>query len=193
MAEAVSPTTRLLQQMHAGDAGAAEQLLPLVYDELRRIAGRLMGAERDGHTLQPTALINEAFLRLVEPGAQAFGGRVHFLRVAARAMRNVLVDHARARRAAKRGGGGVRVTLDEGVALDDAHVDGVLAVDETLQRLTAIDPQLGQIVEMRYFGGYTDQETAEALGVSLRTVERGWRLARAWLTREMGKESEGGR
>ncbi len=176
-------TTRLLQRASDGDELAAEELLPLVYDELRRIAGNLIGRERADHTLQATALLNEAYVRLVEPGA-SFNDRSHFLRVAARAMRNVLVDHARARRAKKRGEG-KRVDLDaEGLAVHE-NVEGLLAVDETLQRLADVDPQLAQLVELRFFGGLDNPATAEALGMSLRSVERGWRTARAFLQREM--------
>ncbi|MCR9243639.1 MAG: ECF-type sigma factor [bacterium] len=176
-------TTRLLRRASEGDDLAAEELLPLVYDELRRIAGSLIGRERAGHTLQATALLNEAYVRLVEPGA-SFSDRSHFLRVAARAMRNVLVDHARARRAKKRGEGR-RVDLDaEGLAVHE-NVEGLIAVDETLERLAAVDPQLAQLVELRFFGGLDNPATAEALGMSLRSVERGWRTARAFLQREM--------
>jgi RNA polymerase sigma factor (TIGR02999 family) len=177
-------TTRLLRAMSAGEAGAAEQLLPLVYDELRRLAARLMGDERTGHTLQATALLHEAWLRLCEPGA-AYEDRAHFLRVAAKAMRHVLVDHARARAALKRGGGR-RVDLDADAfaARDDA--ESLLAIDEALGRLQTLDPQLGQLVEMRFFGGLDNPSSAEALGVSLRSVERGWRTARAFLVRELG-------
>lgn len=186
-------TTRLLRALGSGQAEAAEQLLPLVYDELHRLAAQLMGRERKGHTLQATALLNEAFLRLCEPGSE-FDDRSHFLRVAARAMRHVLVDHARARRAGKRGGGGARVDVDideVGVFVED-DTDSVLAVDETLGRLAAIDAQLAQLVELRYFGGLDNPSIAAALGMSLRSVERGWRTARAWLAREMELRGDGG-
>jgi len=176
-------TTRLLRRASAGDELAAEELLPLVYDELRRIAGNLIGKERVGHTLQATALLNEAYVRLVEPGA-AFSDRAHFLRTAARAMRNVLVDHARARLAKKRGGGR-RVDLDaEGLAVHE-NVGGLLAVDEILERFAEADPQLAQIVELRFFGGLDNQSIAETLAMSLRAVERSWRTARAFMQREL--------
>ena len=176
-------TTRLLRRASEGDDLAAEELLPLVYDELRRIAGNLIGKERAGHTLQATALLNEAYVRLVEPGA-GFSDRSHFLRTASRAMRNVLVDHARARLAKKRGGGR-RVDLDaEGLAVHE-DTDGLLAVDEILGRFAELDPQLAQLVELRFFGGLDNTAIAEALGMSLRSVERGWRTARAFLQREM--------
>lgn len=182
-------TTQLLQRMSLGNAAAAEQLLPLVYDELHRLASRLMQKERSDHTLQATALLHEAFLRLCGDDA-GFADRHHFLRVASKAMRNVLVDHARAHRAQKRGGGQRQVDLDlAGVfALD--HGDGILAVDETLSRLHALDPQLAQIVELRFFGGLENQAIAEAVGTSLRSVERGWRTARAWLSRELAIQSD---
>ncbi len=177
-------TTRLLRALSAGEAGAAEQLLPLVYDELRRLAGRLMGDERTGHTLQATALLHEAWLRLCAPGT-SYDDRGHFLRVAATAMRRVLVDHARARAAQKRGGGR-RVDLDADAVAGRDDAESLLAVDEALGRLQALDPQLVQLVEMRFFGGLDNPSTAEALGLSLRSVERGWRTARAFLVRELG-------
>jgi RNA polymerase sigma-70 factor (ECF subfamily) len=174
-------TTRLLRAMAAGDPDAAGRLLPLVHAELHRLAQRLMGNERKDHTLQPTALLHEAWLRLCEPGAD-YAGRAHFLRVAARAMRNVLVDHARARLAHKRRGG-ARVDVDGLAVAGDA--ESVLAVDETLARLHALDPQLVQLVELRFFGGLDNPSVAEALGISLRSVERGWRTARAFLLRDL--------
>jgi RNA polymerase sigma-70 factor, ECF subfamily len=177
-------TTRLLRALGQGQSDAAEQLLPLVYDELHRLAAQLMGRERKGHTLQATALLNEAFLRLCEPGT-AFDDRAHFLKVAARAMRHVLVDHARARQAHKRAGSGKRVDLDEVGAFVEDDSDSVLAVDETLGKLAAVDAQLAQLVELRYFGGLANPEIAKALGMSLRSVERGWLTARAWLAREL--------
>jgi RNA polymerase sigma factor (TIGR02999 family) len=176
--------TRLLLALKAGDARAAEQLLPILYDELHAIAARLMGAERAGHTLQPTALVHEAFLRLIGHDGVPASDRVHFLRLAARAMRNVLVDSARTRNAGKRGRGQQRVTLDEGIAAD-GDAERVIVVDDALARLAEIDPQLADVVELRFFGGLTAEEAGAALGVSLRTVERGWRTARAWLAREM--------
>lgn len=176
-------TTRLLRRMAAGDAAAAGELLPLVYQELHRLAQQLMRGERRDHTLQATALLHEAWLRLAEPGG-AYDDRTHFLRVAARAMRHVLVDHARARAAHKRAGG-ARLDVDAAAlaGCDDGH--SLLAVDEILGRLHALDPQLGQLVELRFFGGLDNAAVAENLGVSLRSVERGWRLARAFLLRDL--------
>lgn len=183
-------TTRLLRGMAEGDPDAADQLLPIVYQELHRLARRLMGRERASHTLQATALLHEAWLRLAEPGTD-YRDRGHFLRVAARAMRHVLVDHARARGAHKRGNG-QRVDLDAEAleAPDDGR--GLLAVDETLARLHALDPQLGQIVELRFFGGLDNAAVADALHISLRSVERGWRTARAFLIRDLEAPRRGG-
>ncbi len=175
--------------MAAGDLDAAEQLLPIVYQELHQLARRLMGNERASHTLQATALLHEAWLRLAEPGGD-YVDRGHFLRVAARAMRHVLVDHARARAAHKRGNG-LRVDLDaEALAAPD-DAASLLAVDETLARLHALDPQLAQIVELRFFGGLDNPSVAESLGISLRSVERGWRTARAFLIRDLDARRRG--
>ena len=183
-------TTRLLRAMSAGDEGAAARLLPLVHDELRRLAARLMADERAGHTLQATALLHEAWLRLCGPGA-SYDDRAHFLRVAATAMRHVLVDHARGRAALKRAGGR-RVDLDADALAGRDDAASVLAVDHALQRLQAVDPQLGQLVEMRFFGGLDNSSAAAALGISLRSVERGWRTARAFLVRELEAAPRGG-
>jgi RNA polymerase sigma factor (TIGR02999 family) len=183
-----SEATRLLGQMNAGEQQAAERLLPLIYEELHKLAGSLMARERADHTLQPTALVNEAYVRLIQQQRPQWESRVHFVRVAARAMRNVLVDHARARRAQKRGKGFAQVTLDEGLALAVDDAEGLLVVDETLNRLRTMDEQLGEIVELRFFGGLTDAEIGAALGISERSVQRGWRTARAWLSREMARE-----
>jgi RNA polymerase sigma-70 factor, ECF subfamily len=176
-------TTKLLRRMAAGDGAAAEQLLPLVYQELHRLARRLMGGERTSHTLQATALLHEAWLRLAEPGGD-YADRDHFLRVAARAMRHVLVDHARARAAQKRGSG-QRLDLDTQALAAPDDAESLLAVDETLARLSALDPQLTQLVELRFFAGLDNTAVATTLGISLRSVERGWRTARAFLLREL--------
>ena len=169
--------------------------MPLVYDELRRVAARYIGRERPGGTLQATALVNEAFVRLVHEKARGFENRAHFVAIAALSMRQILVERARRRRAAKRGGNPVRVTLDEHLPADAGafHPAGagrpgdidVLALDEALTRLAAIDPAQSRIVELRYFGGLTIEETAEALRSSPATVKRVWAAARAWLRREM--------
>jgi len=181
------PAARLLTQIVAGDAQAASRLLPLVYDELRRLAASYMRRERPGQTLQATALVHEAYVRLVRPGDQPWHGRTHFLAIAALSMRQVLVDRARRRGAAKRGGGEQRITLDESLLpapAPDAGVD-LVALDAALTDLAALDPQQARIVELRYFGGLTVEETAEIVGVSPATVKRHWTLARAFLKKAL--------
>ena len=177
--------TRLLESCREGDAGALEQLMPLVYDELRGLAGRQLSRERIDHTLQATALVNEVFLKLVDQRNQSWQNRGHFLCVAAMAMRRILVNHAHAKKAAKRGGGRARVTLDEGAALFEERAEDLLALDTALTKLARVDDTKRQLVELRFFGGLTADEAAEVMGVSTRTVERQWRLARAWLRREI--------
>ncbi len=178
--------TRLLGAMAKGDRGAVDQLLPLVYGELRALAARAMNGQAAGHTLQATALVHEAYLRLMPPRDAAWQDRAHFLRVAAKAMRCVLIDHARARGAGKRGGGRRGVPLDEGAALGAESSTDVLAIDEALGRLAAFDAAKAEIVELRFFGGLGVEEAARVAGVSPATVKREWRLARAWLHRELG-------
>jgi RNA polymerase sigma-70 factor, ECF subfamily len=178
--------TDLLQAWASGDQAALDELLPLVYEELRRQARRYMRAQPAGHTLQTTALVHEAYLRLVGRSAVEWNGRAHFFGVASKAMRSILVDHARARGAAKRGGSARAITLDDagGVAGPQASVD-VLALDEALGRLAELDPRKSQMVELRYFGGLGIDEAAAVLGVSPATVKREWTTARAWLRREL--------
>jgi RNA polymerase sigma factor (TIGR02999 family) len=166
--------------------------MPLVYDELRRVAARYINRERPGQTLQATALVNEAFMRLVGERARGFENRAHFVAIAALSMRQILVQRARARRAAKRGGAPARVTLDDSMRPAEAHhrdspdaVD-VLALDEALTRLAAFDAELARVVELRYFGGLTIEETADAMRSSPATVKRQWAMARAWLKQELG-------
>jgi RNA polymerase sigma factor (TIGR02999 family) len=179
--------TQLLQRMSNGDGSAADELLSLVYGELHSLAGRFMAERSSNHTLQPTALVHEAWLRLVEPNpGSSFESRAHFLGVAAKAMRSVLVDHARRRNAQKRGGANERIPLDEISVLFEERASDLLALDEALTRLSAMDPQLGRIVELRFFGGLSVEETARALEVSEPTIVRGWRVARMWLQRELG-------
>jgi RNA polymerase sigma factor (TIGR02999 family) len=179
--------SQLLDAWRGGDAAALERLLPLVYDELHALARRQMRGERPDHTLQTTALIHEAYLRLC--GADvAWEGRVHFLAVAAQTMRRILVDHARARSRTKRGGGAAPVTLDDALAAAPDRPDDLLALDEALGRLSALDERKGRAVELHYFGGLTYDETAAALGVSPATIDRELRLAKAWLYREMRPE-----
>jgi RNA polymerase sigma factor (TIGR02999 family) len=177
----VSP---LLRAWHAGDEGALEQLMPLVYEELHRLARRYLRSERTDHTLQTTALLHEAYLRLAGTDID-WDGRVHFLAVAAQTMRRILVDHGRARNREKRGGGAVRITLEEGLAAAPERGIDVVALDEALDRLSTLDPRKGRIVEAFYFGGLTYEETAQAVGISPATVHRELRLARAWLYNEL--------
>jgi RNA polymerase sigma factor (TIGR02999 family) len=176
----------VLARLRAGDAQAARELWPPVYAELRSIAARVLRNERPGHTLQPTALVNEAYLKLV--GQQAdWQNRAHFIAVAAQAMRRILVDHARARAASKRGGALFRITLDnlDLASTGEPAFDDLLAVDSALAELEQLDSAVARVVELRYFGGLSIEETAEALGVSSATVKREWSVARAWLYRKL--------
>lgn len=171
---------------------AVSKIMPVVYDELRRLARHYLRGDRAAQSLQPTALVNEAYVRLAQEKAKGWQNRAHFCAIAARSMREILVERARARNATKRGGSRVRVTLDDGIAATaDSSVD-MLALDETLSALSALDPQLSRIVELRFFGGLTVEESADALGISPATVKRGWSVAKAWLKREMQKERPGG-
>ena len=185
--------TRLLRRMEEGDERAGEELLALLYGELRGIAAHAMGRERAGHTLEPTALVHEAWMRLLagEEGAPRFVGREHFVRVAARAMRRVLVDHARARGAEKRGRDWQPAPLDEVVASIEARDVDLLALDEALERLHDMDPELARLVELRFFAGLSIAETAGVLEVGTATVERHWRVARMWLRRELSGDTQG--
>lgn len=181
--------TRLLRVAHDGDPAALDRVYDLVYGELRQIAAARLRHEREGHTLQPTALVNEAFLKLAGSPAPDVRDRQHFLGIAARAMRQVLVDHARRRSAAKRGEG-IKATTLSGVVLgagDSGRLDAeeLLALDAALDRLDLLDSRLRQVVELRYFAGLNDTETGEVLGVTRRTVQRDWTRARAWLYREL--------
>ncbi len=176
--------TQLLIDWSKGDKAALDKLIPYVYDELRRLARHYMRRERAGHTLQTSALINEAYLRLVDQSVP-WQNRAHFCGIAARLMRQILVDHARAHQYAKRGGGAEKVSLDEAANLAQGRAAELVALDEALESLTAIDPQQGRIVELRFFGGLTIEETSEVLGISHATVERDWSVARAWLRRQM--------
>ncbi|HPF69167.1 MAG TPA: ECF-type sigma factor [Candidatus Krumholzibacteria bacterium] len=182
IAPSKAEVTRLLR---AWEPQGHERLLELLYDELRRAAGRLMARERVEHTLQPTALVHEAWLRLVDQAAVGYVDRAHFLGIAARCMRQVLVDHARGRAAAKRGGGWGQVTLDEGLLAGGSQDLELLALDEALGRLAALDERAAQVAERRIFAGMTIEEIAEDLLVSRRTVDGDWATARLWLTREL--------
>lgn len=178
--------TQLLQRARDGDAGALDRLLPLVYDQLRAMAQRALRHEQPGHTLHATDLVHEAFFKLAGGGpATDWRDRAHFLAIASRAMRQVLVEHARRRLAGKRGGGMVLVTLDDGTAATATSDDAIVALDEALERLGAMQPRLRTLVEHRFFGGLSERETAEVLGVSERTVQRDWTRARAWLHKEL--------
>ena len=178
-------TTLLLNRLARGDAAAADEVLPRVYDELRDIAGAYMRRQGPASTLQATALVNEAWLRVAGAGELDFGCRSQFLALAARAMRSVLVDAARARAAEKRGGGAQRVTLFESIGADGPTDVDLLALDEALEALSERDPEAVRVVELRFFGGLSHPEIADATGSSLRTVERRWWLARAWLRGEL--------
>jgi len=186
MTTASTPVTELLLAMAAGRSDAADALLPLIYRELRTIAASKMAREAAGHTLTPTALLHEAWLRLVGSRMPAFRDRRHFLAVAAIAMRRVLVDHARAAMRDKRGSGAVPVTLDETLAQGGTDPAELLAIDSALERLAAIDAEMARVVTLRWFGGLNVEDTADVMGISPRSVNRAWTSARAWLGRELG-------
>jgi len=179
--------THLLKEWNDGDERALDRLTPLVYAELRQQAARYLRRERAGHTLQTTALINEAYLRLIDAKDVQWQSRAHFFAIAANLMRRVLVDHARRRDAEKRGGAHLRLTLDETLAVTSTADVDVLAIDEALNKLSTIDPGQALVVELRFFSGLSVEETAAALGVSPATVKRDWSVARAWLRREIGE------
>lgn len=177
--------TRLFADWEGGSQEALARLIPLVYDELHRVAGRCMSRERAGNTLQTTALVNEAYLRLLDQKKAHFENRAHFLAIAARLMRRILVDHARGRYRQKRGGEARRVDLDECLAVSAAPDPSLVPLDDALQALEAIDPRKCRVVELRFFAGLSIEETAEALKISANTVMRDWNMARAWLYREL--------
>ncbi|HEY6342366.1 MAG TPA: ECF-type sigma factor [Bryobacteraceae bacterium] len=176
--------TQLLRRLRAGDEEAAAQVAAAAYGELRKLAARCLRRERPGHTLQPTALVHEAFLKLAANTRTEWRDRAQFYAVAARLMRRILVDYARRRAAGKRGGGH-QVTLEENLVLREERIEDVLGVDEVLERLEALDPRQGRIVELRFFSGLTVEEIAEVLGISTPTVKREWSSAKAWLHREL--------
>src|SRR5690348_7988473 len=180
-----SQVSKLLVNWRQGDPGAREALIPLVYDELRRLARRYLRRERPDHTLQSAALVNEAYLRLIRQDQPPWQNRAHFFGVAAQLMRHILVDHARNRAAAKRGAGVARLSLDPELALPQARDVNLVALDDALKRLADLDPQQSRLVELRFFGGLSIEETSVVLGVSPATVKREWATARAWLRREM--------
>ena len=180
--------TLILERLNGGDPSALEQLFPLVYRELRLMARGQLGRERPGHTLQPTDLVHEAFLRLVGQDVE-WQNRAHFLGISARVMRRVLVDHARARHADKRGGA-VRLPLDDALNLSDEKAAGLVALDEALGEMEEFDPLGVRLVELHFFGGLSMKETGEALGVSERTAHRRWRAVKSWLGQQVGAEAE---
>jgi len=179
--------TELLIAWNQGDQGARDELMPLVYDELRRLARGYLRRERPDHTLQPTALVHEAFLRLIDQSKVNWQNRAHFFGIAARLMRQILINYAEARRAAKRGGSDARVSLNDVGHLAVEQEMDLVALNEALKNLERMDPQQGRIVELRYFSGLTIEEIAEVMGVSPATVKREWSTARAWLRRELSR------
>ncbi len=179
--------TRLLVAWSNGDQAALEQLTPLVYSELHQLAHRYLGRERKGHTLQTTALVHEAYLRLIDQKEVRWQNRAHFFAIAAQMMRRILVDYARSRNVAKRGGDARQVSLDEAMEVSDERAADVIALDEALKSLSDLDQRKSRIIELRFFGGLSIEETAEVLGVSPGTVMRDWTFAKAWLQREINK------
>jgi RNA polymerase sigma factor (TIGR02999 family) len=182
--------TILLRAWGGGNKEALDRLAPLVYRELHRIAGRLMAGQRPNHTLQATALINEAYVRLVDAREASWQDRAHFFALCASAMRQILVDYARSRASIKRGAGQVSIELDEGLAAAPSPAANLLELDDALKRLSELDPRKSQVVELRFFGGLNLEETAEALKVSTKTVQRDWDLARAWLYGELSGKKQ---
>lgn len=182
-------TTQLLHKLSNGDRSAADDLMPVLYHEFRDLAASYLRREGPGHTLQPTALVHEAFMKLIDQTRVDWKGRTHFFAVGAQVMRRILVDHARRRLRDKRGGGRQRVELTDDITISRERDADVLAVDEALDKLQSIDPRQAKVVELRFFGGMTVAEVAESLGVSKRTVEADWTHARAWLRRELSEES----
>ncbi len=179
--------TQLLKAWGAGDAGALEKLTPVVLDELRRMARNYMRRERQGHTLQATALVNEAYLRLVDVAGKNWQDRAHFFAVSAQIMRRILVDAARARGTEKRGGPAPRVNLDDVPVVAAGKARELVALDDALQELAKIDPRKAQVIELRFFGGLSVEETAEVLKISAQSVMRDWKLAKAWMMRELSR------
>ena len=177
--------TELIADVRQGNHDAADDLFRRVYQELRRLAGSYMRHERPDHTLQPTALVHEAYMRLIDQRNLPGESRAHFFGVAASVMRRILIDHARAHRANKRGGRDVKVPLDDSAALALEHPDSLLEIDQALERLATLDPRQARVVELRFFGGLSVEEIAGILGVGTRTVDRDWRIARGWLRRQL--------
>jgi RNA polymerase sigma factor (TIGR02999 family) len=181
--------TRILNDLSAGDPDAPERLMPLVYDELRRLAGRYLSRERPDHTLQPTALVHEAYLRMIGQTQVTWQNRAHFIGVAAQMMRRILVDHARLHHVEKRGGHRRKISLDEAVSFEKQRDVDLVALDDALSDLATLDPEQSRIVELRFFGGLTLDETAEVVGISRSTVKREWIMAKAWLYDQLTNEA----
>jgi RNA polymerase sigma factor (TIGR02999 family) len=184
------PVTELLTRWSSGDTSARDALVPLVYNELRRIARRCLSGQRSDHTLQPTALVHEAYLRLVRYDAIDWRDRAHFFALAAQIMRQILVDHARKQTAIKRGGNAVTIVVDESSAIAKQTSHDLLALDDALKQLASLDPRQSQIVELRFFGGLSIEETAQAVNISPATTKREWATARLWLLNEMHSGAE---
>lgn len=185
MTEEPEAITRILKEWSDGDRSAADRLLPLVYDEIRRQAGRMMAQERNGHTLQPTALVHEAFLRLEKQSGIDWRDRGHFYGIMSRLMREVLIDHARRHASLKRGANPVRLPIDDAQLPAAERANSLIALDDALAMLERLDERQAKIVEMRFFGGMTNAEIADVFGVTERTVERNWRTARLWLHKQL--------
>jgi RNA polymerase sigma factor (TIGR02999 family) len=185
MASEAAGVTALLNKLTAGDSAAASQVVPLIYEELRRLAAHYMAAERPGHTLQTTALVHEAYLRLVDQRQASWQSRAHFYGAAAGVMRRILVDHARARLTAKRGGDAPHLALDEALVFSDEQSDELVRLDEALGRLAQMNPRQSRVIQLRFFAGLTVEEISEVMGISPKTVKRDWSFARAWLHREL--------
>ena len=180
-------TAERVAALERGDRVAAQELMPQVYSELRDLAARFLRREDPGHTLQPTALVHEVFMKLVDQNQVSWRGQTHFFAICAQAMRRILVDHARSRKRKKRGGGLQRIALRDDAAVSKRRETDVLAVDEALEKLARLDPRQAKIVELRFFGGFNIQEVAEVLSLSRRTVENEWTMIRAWLRRELAE------
>jgi RNA polymerase sigma-70 factor (ECF subfamily) len=181
--------TRILNDMSAGNRDAPDRLMPLVYDELRRLASRYLNRERPDHTLQPTALVHEAYLRLIDQTQVTWQNRAHFIGVAAQMMRRILVDHARLHHVAKRGGHRRKLSLDDAISFEEKRGVDLIALDDALGDLVKLDPQQSRIVELRFFGGLTVDETAEVMSISRSTVKREWVMAKAWLYDQLSNEA----
>ncbi len=186
----INPTqaTQILEEAQQGNHEAVDQLFQVAYDQLRRLAVKYLSRERKSHTLQPTALVHEAYMKLIDQTRVDWRGRTHFFAIGAQAMRRILVDYARAHTAAKRGGGRQRVSLDERLMGDFRRSEDVLALDDSLVKLAELDPRQARMVELRFFGGLTVEEVAEVLAMSKRSVEREWTMVRSWLRRELSED-----